>query len=149
MQDVAGALGETAAAIFEPERGACEPFAVAGNAATRKEVHNFLLRPGKQVHRYDAFAIGYRDEGGHPLGIANLHFAAPAEAGADLEVRRTLAVTGTSVATGQPYSKSVFTLLSASVAGNDLVFRLRPFKDVTGRLFNMVTVRDVMFAICP
>jgi hypothetical protein len=144
----AGALGVAAAAIFEPERGACSPLAVNDSAATRNEPGN-LSTLRKQIHHYDAFAIGYRDEGGRPLGIAGLHFADPADAAADRQIRRGLAITGTSVRVGLPYSKSVFSLIGTSITGGDLVFHLRPFQNQPRRLFDMVIERDVLFALCP
>jgi hypothetical protein len=144
----AGALGVAAAAIFEPEHGACSSLAVDDSAATGNEPGN-LSTLRKQVHHYDAFAIGYRDQGGRPLGIAGLHFADPADAAADRQIRRGLAITGTSVRVGLPYSKSVFTLIGTSVTGGDLVFHLRPFQNQPRRLFDMVIERDVLFALCP
>jgi hypothetical protein len=144
----AGALGVAAAAIFEPERGACTAFALPTGAAAGHG-SAFLSPVRKQIHRYDAFAIGYRDMGGHPLGIADLHFADPADAAADLSVRRKLAVTGISLVAQTPYSEAVFTLFSTSVVGSALVFQLHPVQNQPRRLFDMVIERDVLFALCP
>ncbi len=103
----------------------------------------------KELHPYVELGIGYRDEGGRPVGLLVMHYLNAREAKADLVPRRSLAQNGFSSVDQRPYRDVLFTVASAAVAGSDLVLQLHPVGNKPQHLFEMADNRDMLFAACP
>jgi len=157
-QGVAGRLRGVASAILVIGPGACwslsadpalESFINASDPQGVYATLKALLAERASLHVFTGFGVGYRYNGGLPVGSFVFHFLDPASASSDLPLRRALAESGASAQGGQPYSQVVFTMTGADVEGSDLTLTVRPVGDEPRRLFQMVFARDMLFALCP
>jgi hypothetical protein len=142
-------LGTMAAAMILPGAGACSADLSSTTLLAKGDKHSVTGTLLKELHPYAELGIGYRDEGGRPVGLVVMHFLNAGEAKADLVPRRSLAQNGISTMTHRPYRDVLFTVASAAVAGSDLVMQLRPVGNQPQHLFQMVDARDMLFAACP
>jgi len=145
-------LGTTASSVIFTGTQACRIFSprlVLGPAATSAAIaalrHKYAV---DNVHRYDALAIGYRDQGARPLGYMVLRYANRAVALADLPIRRSIAQSGISPLIDEPYSH-LFTLEQAVVAGNAVVLTMQPVSGRPQVFVDMVATGDLAFAWRP
>ena len=140
-------LGTLASAVILPGSGACS--AALSSATLQAYQHSATRTLLAELHPYMELGIGYRDQGGRPVGLLVMHYLNAGEAKADLVPRRSLAQNGISSVTQVPYRDEVFTVASAVVAGSDLVMQLHPVGNEPRRLFEMVEAQDMLFAACP
>jgi hypothetical protein len=78
-----------------------------------------------------------------------LHYDRSADAQADLEVRKKLAVEGPMMTSRTLLYGDLFTLDNAAVVGSDLLLWMTPKNGFPDRLFVLLTNRDLLFATCP
>lgn len=102
-----------------------------------------------EVRRFESFGLGYRYEGEELLGLVVLHYGRAGDAQADLEVRKKLAVEGPMLSSRTATYGDTFALQDAAAVGSDLLFWMSPKNDQPGRLFALLTNRDMLFAACP
>ncbi len=155
---VAG-LGGIAAAIITPGIDTCRGLSFDAISQQLRQTNQITdtqlpklkeqLLGDAQFHMYNGFAIGYEYMAGKPIGRLVLHYPRAADAQADLEPRRNAAEKGFSLVNNTPYTETAFTLDSAVVSGNNLLFQLHPHEDQPSRLFQMFFYRDMAFAGCP
>ncbi|CAN5416560.1 hypothetical protein BH10CHL1_BH10CHL1_20800 [soil metagenome] len=155
---VAG-LGDIAAAIITPGIDTCRGLSFEAISEQLRQTEQITdtqilklkeqLVGDAQFHIYNGFAIGYQYSDGKPIGRLVMHYPKAADAQADLEPRRNGAATGLSLVNNTPYTETLFTMDSATVNGNNLLFQLRPYEDQPSRLFQMFFSRDMAFAGCP
>lgn len=146
-------LGQVAAAMLLLDRSPCaglNPDTQPGPRTTGERARAIRARLEQygKPRPYETLGIGYRYEGGRPIGVIALHYPEAETARADLPVRRRLATEGHSLATRAPYSKTVFRVEEASVEGRDIVLRVYPRGGFPRSLFDMVFRRDLFFASC-
>jgi len=68
-------LGTMAAAMILPGAGACPPDLRAALHAKGSRVRRMASRPrSRGLHPYMDLGVGYRDEGGRPVGLVVLHY---------------------------------------------------------------------------
>ncbi len=135
-----------AAAVIMPGAGACAPDLSSTKLLAEGYEHSVTGTLLKELHPYVELGIGYRDQGGRPVGLLVMHYLNAREAKADLAPRRSLAQNGFSSMTDRPYRDVLFTVASATVAGSDLMMQLHPVGNQPQHLIQMVYGRDMLFA---
>jgi hypothetical protein len=159
VRTTVAALGNIAAAIITPGIDTCRGLSFEAISEQLRQTDQITdtqvtalkeqLLGDAQFHMYNGFAIGYQYMDGKPSGVLVLHYPRAADAQADLEPRRNAAEKRVSLVASAPYTDTLFSLDSAAVSGNNLLFRLHPHEDQPSRLFQMFFYRDMAFAGCP
>lgn len=155
-QEIAAQLGSVAAAVLGPYAANCAQFDAAqlltgaGQDVTPAAVQAaFAARFGDAaLGPFLALGVGYVLSDGQPVGRIVLAYPDAAGAAADLEPRAQIARAGKSLLVDQPVSDVIFTLDSADLAGDAIVFTVTPVDGQPGRLFSMFYNRDMGFARC-
>ncbi len=150
-------LGQVAAAFMALGSDACpasgDDFlsSLAGGQLSQEQLAQLEERfqQPEDLHRYDVLGVGYRYQDKELVGLILMHYPDEAAAKADLDPRQRMAQEGMSFQTMQPYSQAVFSLDEARVEENNLIFRVSPVNELPQRLFQMVLMRDMGFAVCP
>ena len=102
------------------------------------------------LRAYQAFGIGYeRSRMGEPaMGRYAFAYERAEDADADLSGRGRLIDEGYSQVHGAPYRERAFTLVEVTVDNEVLRLDVAPVNDMAQALFDVVTGRSMVFAIC-
>lgn len=144
------ALSGASAAIISTGSGTCQGFGrpvSAGSDAGSVEAIRDELAAAAPLSPYGALGVGYSREW-EPIGRITFAYGDAQRAAADLPGRRTLAETGISLRTGQPYSESLFVVTDAAATDGTMTLEVEPASDMPRRLIEMVFGRDMLFAAC-
>ncbi len=144
---VAAALGRPLAANIRGERYVCSG---TGVERGRSDEDTRLVQAIDELHPYQTFGMGYERAGPGEPAVGRYVFAyeRAVDASADLPGRRRLIEEGDSIRYGAPYRDSVFSLIDAVAEGRQLILDVAPVNDRPQALFDVVTGRDMLFAIC-
>jgi hypothetical protein len=153
VQATAGRLGEVAAARILTTGGTnlCPTVSIGADRVLPPAIDASVEEAvrGVTLHYFNTLGVGYRYEEGRPIDLVVLHYTSAGDAQADLEARRKLVAEGPSLARRGAHYSDYFTVERAAVEDSDVVLELRPVLDRPGRLFTMITNRDLLFASCP
>ena len=148
LDSTASVLDGASAALLLPGVATCLGFAALPMDAADLLASPDLSFPTSGLHPYAVLGIGYGRPDWDPVGRIAFGYVDPKDADADLAPRQTLADTGISQRVGQPYADAVFGVVDGRVDGAALILDVAPVEDAPRRLFDMVWVRDMIFAGC-
>jgi hypothetical protein len=159
IMETAAQLGEVAAAMISLNRCSrlsLHPSSWFGEVqfppAVVDNINQYLDETGVEIlfsaHDFEIFGIGYRYADGVPIVVMVFHYANPADARADLSVRREVIANGPSLHYRSQRYADIHTVTDSYVEGNNLVLELLPALNKPKNQFDMVNNWEPFFTMC-
>jgi hypothetical protein len=153
-----GQLGDVASAIIslnrcnvytQPARYLNEVLLPSG---IEENISQYLDEKGAEIlfsaHNYTVFGIGYRYEDGLPIVVMVFHYDDPADARADLRLRREMIADAPTLRHRSLSFADFHTVTDSYVDGQNLVLELLPVQKNPKDQFEMINNRELFFTMC-